>query len=109
MRRYTCLLGLLVGGCVAPHITTDFVPTNGSTRPMRAKSPTQVSITSVPPARPFAEVGFIEGRSEYSYKPPGEVVATMRATAAAYGCDALMITGPNNTVSGWRSTHTNAG
>jgi hypothetical protein len=112
MHRLLPIVGLLVGGCVVPQIGVDFVPTNGSPRPMYVKAPEQVMITSTPPTRPFAEVAFVEGRSYYhGYDDPARVVASMRASAAGYGCDALMITGPNNEVSGLGggSTHTHAG
>src|SRR6516225_3034174 len=108
MTRCLSLLTLIAGGCTAVtnQANVDFVPTNGSPRTMRSKPPEQVTITSVAPTRPFAEVGFLEGRALYYGHGPGEVVATMRASAARYGCDALMITGPNNDVSGFKGSHT---
>jgi hypothetical protein len=88
----------------------EFVPTNGSPRPMHSNSPEQITIVSTPPAQPFVEVGFLEGRSsEYARQSYKEVVASMRAAAATYGCDALLITGVNNDVSGWRGSSTHPG
>jgi hypothetical protein len=90
--------------------TTQFIPTNAAPLPMRPRVAAEVPIVSTAPQRPFVEVGFIEGYAENVWDEHANVLARMRATAGRLGCDVLLITGPNNHVSGFKgSTGTEMG
>lgn len=106
------ILGLLLAGagCNVPlqsQSVSSFVVTNPppSSVSLRARQPADVPVISTPPARPFVEIGFIEGQGT-SFADRNEVLADMRRTAGQHGCGALLITGPNNVVSGLRGDTT---
>ena len=50
---------------------------------------------SAVPAAPFVEIGIIQARqsSELSFHEMPEIVAEMRQTAGAHGCDGLLLNG----------------
>jgi hypothetical protein len=109
MRPLLLFLALLAG-CIPLRPETIVVPTNPSPRPLWPKPPHEVAIVSTPPARPFAEVGLVEGHAMSALEnDPHGVLWSMRSTAGSYGCDALMITGANNVDRGWRFRWTSLG
>jgi hypothetical protein len=90
------LFFVLVVGCATAARSSTFVPTNASPRPLWSKSPSEVAVVSTPPARAFVEIGLVESwPSGYWEEGPQGVLDKMRADAGRYGCDALLITGVN--------------
>src|SRR5579872_2197813 len=87
------LSGCLVGGARAV-----FVPTNPANVTLYPRTADDVAIVSTPPTRPFVELGFVEGSTEYTMTddPHQDVLVQMRALAAIQGCQALLITGASN-------------
>ncbi len=76
---------------------------NPSPKPISPKSPEQVQIfTTGRPAVPYTEVMLISSQqeSEFSQDDTPEIIQKMREAAANQGCDALIITMSNDTVSG---------
>jgi hypothetical protein len=96
-------LSILLASCAigAGGPRAAFVPTNPTPGPLSAKWPNQVTIASTPPNRPFYEIGFIDGWQGSAFDDEAAVLAQMRVAAAQRGCDVLLVTGPNNDVSGY--------
>jgi hypothetical protein len=79
--------------------TTRFAPLNPTAHQLRPKPAAAVEVYSTGlPARPYTEVGLIQGmqESEYSFHDMPEIIAEMRAEAGRIGCDALILNGPNS-------------
>jgi hypothetical protein len=95
--RHLIPFGLLVTSCGFGYANSNFVSTNVAPFPVDPISPDQVMVVSTPPARPFVEIGFIDGEASQAYGgAPESAVGAMRVVAARHGCDALLVTGPNN-------------
>ena len=76
-----------------------FIPTRQLAEPPRARPTESVELfTAGPPARPYVELGIIEGSQDTHLSPHGtaEILTSMRETAGRYGCDALVLTGAAN-------------
>jgi hypothetical protein len=102
---------IVLASCVIGHPgpSANFVPTNPIAGPLPPKRPSDVTIASTPPNAPFYEIGFIDGWPG-PYDDHATVLAHMRGVAAWRGCDVLLVTGPNNDVSGFKgSTSTTFG
>lgn len=88
----------LAGGSMGCGTTTRFTPLNPSPHPLQARPAAAVEVYSTGlPARPYTEVGLIQGTqsSEYSSDDMPEIITAMRAEAGRVGCDALILNGPN--------------
>jgi hypothetical protein len=74
--------------------TVDYAPLNEPEKPMTARSANDVEVfvTQVP-TRPYAEVGLLDAHQTTGASLDGteEILAAMKADAAARGCDALVI------------------
>jgi hypothetical protein len=83
--------------------TATFTPTNAPPRQMstRSRDAVEVFIASKPD-RPFVEIGMIEAQqsSAFSTDDASGVLASLRGEAARRGCDAVLISGPNDAVVG---------
>lgn len=68
---------------------------------MVERRPDQVQMFgSGPPKRAYVEVGILEGEGGFS-DDAGQVLERMRQEAARLGCEALIVTGPDDSVSGY--------
>lgn len=90
--RAACLVIFLTTvGCGT---TVDYAPLNEPEKPMTARSANDVEVfvTQVP-IRPYEEVGFLDAHQTTGASLDGteEILAAMKADAAARGCDALVI------------------
>ena len=94
------LTAAVLSGCGT---TIQYTATNTSPRPLTERDPASVHVfTTGGPARPYAEVGLIQGQEDM----PGssdmpELLAEMRAEAARRGCDGLVITSRADEASGF--------
>jgi hypothetical protein len=82
---------------------TSYARLNAPPGPMSPRAPESVEVFSATrPERPYVEVGIIEAQqaSDFSSHDMPEIVAEMRARAAAEGCDAVLITSNNDAVVG---------
>jgi hypothetical protein len=104
MKAATVGRSLALVCCLAACGTTvQYTPTNAPPRPMRARPPGTVELfTSSKPDRPFVEVGILEAQqsSKYSTDRMPEIIAELRKEAAKIGCDAIMMTGAADQVTG---------
>jgi hypothetical protein len=92
----------LLTGCFSYARPTTIVATNPPPHSLWPRPPNEVAVVSTPPARPFIEVGLVEGYpTHHEGNAPASIVASMRSAAGRHGCDVLMITGANNIVDGW--------
>jgi hypothetical protein len=76
---------------------------NPSPKPLLPRNPEQVEIfTTGKPNVPYTEVSLISSQqaSEFSSDDTPEIIRKMRLEAADQGCDALIITMSNDSVSG---------
>src|SRR5688572_27423068 len=77
----------LLPGCVHPRQTT-IVATNPPPHSLAPRPPNEVAIVSTPPARPFIEVGLVEGYpTTEAENEPASILASMRRAAGRHGCD----------------------
>lgn len=68
---------------------------------MAARPPESVEVfTSGVPARAHVDVAMLQAQQQSSFSQDGTaaMIAELRVTAAAMGCDGLVITGPNDAV-----------
>jgi hypothetical protein len=95
-----CLVLISVLACLGCGPTLDFTPTQAAPRALRALPVDQVEVfTTSKPARPHLEVGQIKSQQEPGgVDQPADLIAKMRALAAQHGCDGLIITGRNDSV-----------
>ena len=83
-------------------ISTQYVPLNRSPHPMVPRLPADVQIfADNRPSRSFAEVGLIEVQQESrSSSTAAELLAAMRDEASRQGCEAILLQGANDSVTG---------
>ena len=101
--RPALLLTFVAVGLTGCGTRTSYVRLNQPPGPMTARDPASVEVYSATrPDRPWVEIGIIEAQqaSDFSGHDMPEIVAEMRARAAAEGCDALIITSNNDSVVG---------
>ena len=107
MKRFVYWIGLSFMAACGTTITA--MPTNRPVRPMAPRDAMSVEVyTTGNPQRPYVEVAYLEAQqeSELSVDRAPRVLDKMRQEAAAMGCDALVLGGPNDAVVGssWRGT-----
>lgn len=94
----------LVLAAVACGYTTRFMPTNASSRPMKPRDASTVTLflTSAP-NRAFEEVGILTSShtGAYSLSSDDEVILGLREKAAEVGCDAVLLAHETENVAGY--------
>ena len=88
-------LVLFVGLAGCAETTLTYTPLNTPPHDLRPRAPEQLQIFSSAPARPHVDVGLIFVQEGVSYsETPETLVAALRGSAAARGCDALLLAPP---------------
>jgi hypothetical protein len=98
-RRHIQLLPAALLALAACGTTTRFAPLNQPPHHLQPRAPESVQVfTTATPARPYIEVGLIQGtqESEYSFDDMPEIIAAMRVKAGELGCDGLVLNGPSS-------------
>ena len=93
-RRFTLVAVAVLTGCGG--IDVDYLPLNAPPRPMAPRPVESVQLFETPPQRPYVEVGAMECHERSARNDMRALYATMRASAAEHGCDALVIVGTSN-------------
>jgi hypothetical protein len=93
------LTAAAVAGC---GISADYVPLAQAPHAPVSRPASAVELfTTGAPNRGFVEVGIIEVQQQrYSGAAPGEIIEKLREVAGENGCDGLVLTGPNDAVTG---------
>jgi hypothetical protein len=98
-------LSLLALGACAPSI--EYVATNRPAHALAPRPPESVEVyTASVPDRPFQEIGLIEiqqARAFATGDSPGEQIWALRVEAGRRGCEAVILTGPNDALVGYSS------
>jgi hypothetical protein len=85
---------LLMPACAG---VVDYFPLIPPTRPLSPHPPEKVEVFVVtPPARPHTNLGLFEVRPGQNDRSTYDMVAALRRSAAAIGCDAVLITSLNS-------------
>src|SRR5262249_26269298 len=107
--RSMILVAACLAGCAAPYIDSNFVSTNVPGAPVEPVPAEAVAIVSTTPQRPFVEIGFVDGET-YDVRggAPESALMAMRREAGRHGCDALLVTGPNDFARGIQVSSTTA-
>jgi hypothetical protein len=97
--RYSPVLAVFLIGCGTD---LDVVRVNSPARLMCPKGIYQVQMfVGAPPPRPFMSIGMIQARQQtYSSTSKEEMIRQIRERAAEWGCDGVIINGPNNGTAG---------
>lgn len=99
MRNFLRLMASAAALVTACGSSAKFIPIHPLAASPGARPPESVELfTAGPPARPYAELGIIEGGQDTHLSAHGtaEILASMRKTAGIYGCDGLVLTGAAN-------------
>ena len=94
------LISLLLTGCGTTMMITKL---NNSPRPLEQRTPESVYIFMTgKPEKPYIEISLITSQqaSEFSNDNTPQIIQKMRLEAAKQGCDALIISGPNDATVG---------
>ena len=94
LRAALLTAALAVLGCVE---LVEYTPVNAPPHAMPPRPPAAVQLyTSIAPARPHLDVGLIEVTRQWADAPDqatAEILSSLRAEAAARGCDAVVLLG----------------
>jgi hypothetical protein len=94
--RWGLVLAVGLGGCAETTVT--YTPLNETPHELRARKPEQVEVfSSTPPERPHVDVGLISVQEGDADETPASLVWALRQSAAAKGCDALLLASPSST------------
>jgi hypothetical protein len=96
MRAAAAVFGgaLVLAGCQATVFYTQLVPPPHAMAPHRVEDVEVLVVT--PPVAPHVDVGLLQVTTGDGARTSTQMVARLRAEAAALGCDALLITGVEN-------------
>jgi hypothetical protein len=91
---------LLLTGCGTTMMVTKL---NNSPKPLEPRAPESVAIFMTgKPEKPYTEISLISSQqaSEFSADSTPQIIQKMRLEAAQQGCDALVISGQNDSTEG---------
>jgi hypothetical protein len=87
------VLAVGLAGCAETTLT--YTPLNTPPHDLRPRAPEQLQIFSSAPARPHVDVGLIFVQEGLTYsETPESLIAALRDSGAARGCDALLLAPP---------------
>jgi hypothetical protein len=99
MTQTWCFTLLCLVGCGT---AVSFTPSGKTVPGTRAHEASDVELISVPPDRPYVQIGLIEAQQESEFSPDNNqvILHKMRTVAGQNGCHALLVQGANDAVVG---------